>query len=216
MRISGSCSFVYRSLITKACVEYAPPVIETKAVRQIDFNAVGEATNLKPPAARMRYTRLRRQIEGRTLIGSHGTSFFGVAERTVDTRQKRKKSWKDEDNMERPLRTLHIKAESAKVKAEEEHAPGNFEMPNGSDSEDDKPLAKIRYGINVRPNSESYSDFTCVSGQFIAADVSSRTASPNDVRNSRKRCSTSSWAMVGSGGKASSISKSPSTTESTI
>ncbi|KAG9245805.1 hypothetical protein BJ878DRAFT_398739, partial [Calycina marina] len=32
-------------------------------LKTIDFLAVGAATNLKPPAARMRYTRLRRQIE---------------------------------------------------------------------------------------------------------------------------------------------------------
>jgi len=44
--------------------------------RKIDFAAVGHATSLKPPAARMRYTRLRRQIESGTLIGKHGTPFL--------------------------------------------------------------------------------------------------------------------------------------------
>ncbi|OBT62769.1 hypothetical protein VE03_07716 [Pseudogymnoascus sp. 23342-1-I1] len=43
--------------------------------KNIDFGAVGAVTNLKSPAARMRYTRLRRQIEGGTLIGTHGTPF---------------------------------------------------------------------------------------------------------------------------------------------
>ncbi|OBT49555.1 hypothetical protein VE04_10126, partial [Pseudogymnoascus sp. 24MN13] len=47
--------------------------------KNIDFNAVGEVTNLKAPAARMRYTRLRRQIESGTLIGTHGTPFQRVA-----------------------------------------------------------------------------------------------------------------------------------------
>ncbi|OBT71195.1 hypothetical protein VF21_09800 [Pseudogymnoascus sp. 05NY08] len=46
--------------------------------KNIDFNAVGEVTNLKAPAARMRYTRLRRQIESGTLIGTHGTPFQRV------------------------------------------------------------------------------------------------------------------------------------------
>src|ERR1700730_1182810 len=43
---------------------------------KIDFAAVGHATSLKSPAARMRYTRLRRQIESGTLIGTHGTPFL--------------------------------------------------------------------------------------------------------------------------------------------
>ncbi|KFX92360.1 hypothetical protein O988_07306 [Pseudogymnoascus sp. VKM F-3808] len=43
--------------------------------KNIDFNAVGAVTHLKAPAARMRYTRLRRQIESGTLIGTHGTPF---------------------------------------------------------------------------------------------------------------------------------------------
>lgn len=57
---------------------------------KIDFNAVGDATKLKPPAARMRYTRLRRAIEGGTLIGTHGTPFQGGAEKSVEVRKKRK------------------------------------------------------------------------------------------------------------------------------
>lgn len=36
---------------------------------------MGAVTQLKAPAARMRYTRLRRQIESGTLIGTHGTPF---------------------------------------------------------------------------------------------------------------------------------------------
>lgn len=35
----------------------------TLTSHQIDFNAVGEATNLNAPAARMRFTRLKKQIE---------------------------------------------------------------------------------------------------------------------------------------------------------
>jgi len=57
---------------------------------KIDFNAVGDATRLKPPAARMRYTRLRRAIEGGTLIGTHGIPFQGGGEKVVEVRKKRR------------------------------------------------------------------------------------------------------------------------------
>ncbi|KAN0096617.1 hypothetical protein V8E51_015422 [Hyaloscypha variabilis] len=50
--------------------------LQKSDLKSIDFAAVGAATSLKPPAARMRYTRLRRQIESGTLIGTHGTPFL--------------------------------------------------------------------------------------------------------------------------------------------
>ncbi len=58
---------------------------------KIDFNAVGDATKLKPPAARMRYTRLRRAIEGGTLIGTHGMPFPSGPEKVVEVRKKRRR-----------------------------------------------------------------------------------------------------------------------------
>lgn len=58
---------------------------------KIDFNAVGDATKLKPPAARMRYTRLRRAIEGGTLIGTHGMPFQSGPEKVVEVRKKRRR-----------------------------------------------------------------------------------------------------------------------------
>lgn len=39
----------------------------------------------------MRYTRLKRQIEGGTLIGTHGTPFAGGAEKIAEAMRKRKK-----------------------------------------------------------------------------------------------------------------------------
>ena len=39
----------------------------------------------------MRYTRLRRAIEGGTLIGTHGTPFQGTPEKVAKAQQKRKK-----------------------------------------------------------------------------------------------------------------------------
>ncbi|OBT42586.1 hypothetical protein VE00_07108 [Pseudogymnoascus sp. WSF 3629] len=59
--------------------------------KNIDFNAVGEVTNLKAPAARMRYTRLRRQIESGTLIGTHGTPFQRAGEKGGEGNGKRKR-----------------------------------------------------------------------------------------------------------------------------
>ncbi|CAL3962620.1 unnamed protein product [Diplocarpon coronariae] len=41
--------------------------LQKSDLKAIDFNAVGLATSLKPPAARMRYTRLKRQIESGSL-----------------------------------------------------------------------------------------------------------------------------------------------------
>jgi hypothetical protein len=41
---------------------------------QIDFNAVGSVANLKPPAARMRFTRLKKQIESSSLAGTQGAT----------------------------------------------------------------------------------------------------------------------------------------------
>lgn len=58
---------------------------------QIDFTAVGEITKLKAPAARMRFTRLRRAIEDGTLIDTHGKHFQGNVDKIADTQKKRKK-----------------------------------------------------------------------------------------------------------------------------
>ncbi|KAL5349277.1 hypothetical protein ACLOAV_005567 [Pseudogymnoascus australis] len=43
--------------------------LQNSDYKTIDFSAVGAATRLNPPAARMRYTRLKRQIESGTLRG---------------------------------------------------------------------------------------------------------------------------------------------------
>lgn len=91
MRISGSFTFAFKSQTTKLWVHGEDfDSLMADANGKIDFNAVGDATKLKPPAARMRYTRLRRAIEGGTLIGTHGTPFQGGAEKVVEVRKKRK------------------------------------------------------------------------------------------------------------------------------
>ncbi|PMD16573.1 hypothetical protein NA56DRAFT_649437, partial [Hyaloscypha hepaticicola] len=79
--------------------------LQKSDLKSIDFQSVGLATNLKPPAARMRYTRLRRQIESGTLIGTHGTPFLSSSAdnpSTSPTSNKRKRlggsSGKDEED----------------------------------------------------------------------------------------------------------------------
>ncbi|KAH8651506.1 hypothetical protein BGZ60DRAFT_497701 [Tricladium varicosporioides] len=49
--------------------------IQNSDLKTIDFTAVGLTCSIKAPAARMRYTRLRRQIESGALIGKHGMPF---------------------------------------------------------------------------------------------------------------------------------------------
>ena len=44
----------------------------------------------------MRYTRLKRAIEGGTLIGTHGTPFQGTPEKPANTQTKRKRPTRDE------------------------------------------------------------------------------------------------------------------------
>jgi hypothetical protein len=111
-------------------------------VSEIDFNAVGTATNLKPPAARMRYTRLRRQIESGTLIGTHGTPFAGGADKIAKAMRKRKKSIQVSGDADSGPGKV-IDSQTMSVKFEEDES--DFETGSEySDSEDDVPLAKRR------------------------------------------------------------------------
>jgi len=117
---------------------------------QIDFNAVGEVANLKPPAARMRYTRLRRQIEGGTLMGTHGTPFSRPLEKLSDHLGKRKRL--ERNNNEQGSLVEHSNSCAAKVVGDIE--PDNskseqFETDSfeSDDSGDDVPLAKRRAAV---------------------------------------------------------------------
>ncbi|EEP75539.1 predicted protein [Uncinocarpus reesii 1704] len=51
--------------------------------KTIDFHAVGEAANINPPAARMRFTRLKKTIENGALNSPAGTLFPGGTEGTA-------------------------------------------------------------------------------------------------------------------------------------
>jgi hypothetical protein len=111
---------------------------------QIDFNAVGQATNLKSPAARMRYTRLRRQIEGGTLIGTHGTPF---AEKIPSKMRKRTRDSQAEVGEEgQPAVFAKTSSPDRKIKSEPEEFSDRYEtdFSEGNNSEDEMPLAKRR------------------------------------------------------------------------
>ena len=61
-------------------------------LRQIDFHAVSDITNLKPPAARMRYIRLRRAIENGSLTGAHGSPIPAGSNNARSRRRRRRPS----------------------------------------------------------------------------------------------------------------------------
>ncbi|KAI9821684.1 MAG: hypothetical protein M1827_002265 [Pycnora praestabilis] len=115
--------------------------------KAIDFNAVGEITKLKPPAARMRYTRLRRAIEGGTLIGTHGTPFQGGADKIWEAQKKRKRTsrsgrGKVEDDLE-PIRRRNGSLIKTKPKGEKVDNRREYGREGESD-EDVVPSAKRR------------------------------------------------------------------------
>ena len=61
-------------------------------LQQIDFHAVSDITNLKPPAARMRYIRLRRAIENGSLTGAHGSPIPAGSNHPRSRRRRRRPS----------------------------------------------------------------------------------------------------------------------------
>lgn len=100
-------------------------------------------TKLKPPAARMRYTRLRRAIESGTLIGTHGTPFQGGADKIVEARRKRNKISDDSDEGASVFRTptsgrLAQESESSKG------VPDSNDTAQESDSDDVPRVKKQR------------------------------------------------------------------------
>src|SRR6266516_3232856 len=71
----------------------SPTVIEIHwkvMKRKIDFNSVAKDTGLQTPAARMRFTRLRRALENGTITGTHGSPFKSSSSKKSETSKKRK------------------------------------------------------------------------------------------------------------------------------
>ncbi|KAI9842632.1 MAG: hypothetical protein M1837_006999 [Sclerophora amabilis] len=126
--------------------------------KAIDFNGVGDVTGLKAPAARMRYTRLRRAIESGTLIGTRGTPFQSSAERIVDAQKKRKRSPHIS-----PLKEEATEPEQEDMGVLETRSGSRFsrnhptepytmdDMGSDEDSDDDLPLAKRSSSAESQP-----------------------------------------------------------------
>lgn len=102
-------------------------------------------TKLKPPAARMRYTRLRRAIESGTLIGTHGTPFQGGAVKSPRKRTNNKISDDSDDEAASVLLRTPTTTTSGPLAPESgsaKHVPDpNDTAPESSES-DHVPRAK--------------------------------------------------------------------------
>ncbi|KAL3427352.1 hypothetical protein PVAG01_00861 [Phlyctema vagabunda] len=105
--------------------------LKSSDYKTIDFHAVGDVTGLKSTAARMRYARLRKQIENGTLIGTRGIPFMQPSSKKVSRKRR---------------------AEDKKATGKEE-AGKSEESESEDDSDDEKPLAKRR-GVKTGPEKQ--------------------------------------------------------------
>lgn len=121
--------------------------------RQIDFAAVGEAAGLKAPAARMRFTRLKRQIQEGKLVATQCASLPAQAETRVSTPCKRPKPREEElVAMKRP------KTRGVQLKVKTEYEGTSDDSGSDSDyvdSEDEIPLAQRHIGRHRVNTSQS-------------------------------------------------------------
>ncbi|KAF8861829.1 hypothetical protein BDZ45DRAFT_773550 [Acephala macrosclerotiorum] len=122
--------------------------LQKSDMKSIDFTAVGAATSLKPPAARMRYTRLRRQIESGTLIGTHGTPFASpaVPEETKKCRgefKKRKRTIKKEEGTTSQFDNSDEEDKKIKNENSSSYESDSSTESLTDESEDEMPLAKL-------------------------------------------------------------------------
>ncbi|KAI9675181.1 MAG: hypothetical protein M1829_003541 [Trizodia sp. TS-e1964] len=184
--------------------------------KAIDFNLVGDATGLKPPAARMRYTRLRRAIEGGTLIGTHGTPFLGGADKIAEAQKKRK----------RPSNTGSVKPEGAEVygvmttrsgnkieKAVKKEADFHSNDSLGSDSDsdnslDEAPMAK-RNARNVLKREDEGSEPSGTASELPSLQTQLAEQKPQPA----PRPPTSSFHPVNAGFAVALSGRSSSTVE---
>ncbi|KAF7924513.1 hypothetical protein EAE99_006461 [Botrytis elliptica] len=93
--------------------------LQKSDMKTIDFAAVGQTTNLKSPAARMRYTRLKRQIE-KGVIGANANINLGSGgdERERNGEEKERRKEKREKKM-REKREKEEKKEREDVEKKE-------------------------------------------------------------------------------------------------
>lgn len=73
---------------------------------QIDFNSVGNATNLKPPAARMRYTRLAKAIESGMSFEKNSEPCQGGPHESKGASKKRKRAMHESGDSNTDQNTL--------------------------------------------------------------------------------------------------------------
>lgn len=111
----------------------------------------------------MRYTRLRRAIEGGTLIGTHGTPFQGAADKETGHQKRRKAPLLSAPNEGTadlsPMITRSGYSFERKTKLE--GAPANGSVSDGTSEDDEltptKKRTKISSHIDHRPKLEGYS-----------------------------------------------------------
>lgn len=127
----------------------------------------------------MRYTRLRRQIEGGTLIGSHGIPFSGGAHKIAQVSEKRKRVAKAGEICDQQ----HAGSASIRIKPEFEYSTDGFETDSSydSDSEDEMPLAKRKMSRALADKAPYPTPPTamCSKPPLMVQDVYTHTLLPN-------------------------------------
>lgn len=125
----------------------------------------------------MRYTRLRRQIEGGTLVGAHGTPFSGVAEKTVlDMRKRKTGSQLETGSASQPTALKKSLTPHRKIKSEQDEFSDGYETDysQDSDSEDEIPLAKRRH-VAVKSSGVSFEEHSIApTSQRMSSGLHSR------------------------------------------
>ncbi|KAL5355767.1 hypothetical protein BJX96DRAFT_170974 [Aspergillus floccosus] len=84
-----------------------------KSGKEIDFNAVAEATNLSPPAARMRYYRLKKVLDPQIVDGKADLTKAAAGEGDASEAS-------PTPSPQKPRVTKRKKVEDSTVKGEEE------------------------------------------------------------------------------------------------
>ncbi|KAL2356812.1 hypothetical protein BJ546DRAFT_534422 [Cryomyces antarcticus] len=125
----------------------------------IDYAAVAGLTGIKPPAARMRFARLKAAIEGGTLIGTHGKPF--VADSVPKRVRKRKTAGK-------------------------EGSKGKEGLETGADAEDDEEPGRWKPELRKRERGAKIKGETADDGVKGESDVSA-WESGSDVPLAKKR-----------------------------
>ncbi|RDL30356.1 uncharacterized protein BP5553_10234 [Venustampulla echinocandica] len=130
--------------------------LQKSDMKFIDFHAVGAATSLKAPAARMRYTRLRRQIESGTVAGAHGHSPAAEETETKPIRKRKRKDC-DADDINTKKKEDARRKETERETADEADAEAS--NSSESDSESNMPLSKL---VALKHNSAYASPYPLV------------------------------------------------------